>query len=139
MTTKIIKYKAGYKYVLAEDLRVQTRIFPIKFIAIDYVSLDVAGLLTIKEWYASDGPSGPTIDTKSSMRAAFCHDALFQLMRFNLLDRNKWFQACNDFFYETLVADGMFAWRAWYWWKCVSDFSKFATYYNAEPKIIEAP
>lgn len=44
------------------------------------VSLDVMGLLTIREGFEFDGASGPAIDTTSIMYAACIHDALYSLM-----------------------------------------------------------
>lgn len=46
-----------------------------------YVILSADGLLTIKEGYVWDGPSGPTVKTKNFMRPSLVHDALHQLMR----------------------------------------------------------
>ena len=39
------------------------------------------GWLLVKRGYAWDGPSGPTIDTKSFMRASVVHDVFYQLLR----------------------------------------------------------
>ena len=46
-----------------------------------WVVLEADGLLKMKDRYAWDGPSGPTIDTKNFMRGSLVHDALYQLMR----------------------------------------------------------
>ncbi|KKK46831.1 hypothetical protein LCGC14_3161330, partial [marine sediment metagenome] len=43
--------------------------------------------LTVNARYAWDGPSGPTFDTPTNMRASLFHDALCQLMAEDLLDR----------------------------------------------------
>ena len=88
-TTDQIAYKKGYKYQLAEDY---IRFIPIYFhddIQTKYISLipqpDLSSLLTIRTGYAWDGPSGPTIDTKTFMRGSLEHDALYQLIRERLL------------------------------------------------------
>ena len=82
-----IKYRDGYKYQLAEDYQIQTTIYPKGDIITEYISLTMQGLLTVKEGYSWDGASGPTIDTKSSMRAGLVHDALYQLMRQELISQ----------------------------------------------------
>jgi hypothetical protein len=75
-----VKYRDGYRYILAEDyIHEYTGILGYD-IKTDFIELDINGRLLIKKYYASDGPSGPTIDTKSFMRGAFVHDALYQLM-----------------------------------------------------------
>lgn len=43
------------------------------------------GRLTVLRGYAWDGPSGPTFDTKSFMRASVVHDVLYQCLREGLL------------------------------------------------------
>lgn len=135
-----MKYSSGYKYQLRETFYYQCKyIRPYKDILTKWIALDRNGLLTIIEGYAWDGASGPTIDTKSSMRGGLVHDSLFQIMRLGLLDRNLNFHWANKEFYKILIEDGMFKWRAWIWYNSVSDFSKFATYYSAEPKILTAP
>ena len=43
--------------------------------------LSKTGRLSVYRGYAWDGPSGPTIDTKSFMRASVVHDVFYQLLR----------------------------------------------------------
>ena len=62
-----MKYRKGYKYQIAEDDTVQTRIFGYE-IDIEFIALTLSGLLTTKSGYASDGCSGPMLDTKSALR-----------------------------------------------------------------------
>ena len=82
-----ILYREGYKYQLASTYRVQTNILPIADIVTDYILLSVTGFFTIRQGYAWDGPSGPTIDTKSAMRGSLVHDAGYQILRLGLLDQ----------------------------------------------------
>ena len=42
--------------------------------------IDRSGMSVQKD-YAWDGPSGPTIDTRNSLRASLVHDVLYQAMR----------------------------------------------------------
>ena len=85
---KLIKYRKGYKYQLAEDYYQFMPFAPDKDIDTEYISFGLDKLLRIKEGYAWDGPSGPTIDTESSMRGALVHDALYQLLRMQKLPQS---------------------------------------------------
>jgi len=46
---------------------------------------DSDGGLLIKAGYSWDGPSGSAIDTKNFMQGSLVHDALYQLLRENIL------------------------------------------------------
>ena len=59
--TQCIAYKGGYKYQLKQDYTVTIAIIPPKVVGNDYIALDI-------------------------MRGSLVHDALYQLMRENLLD-----------------------------------------------------
>ncbi len=52
----------------------------------DYIFLRL-GKLLVRARYAWDGPSGPTFDTPTNMRASLFHDALCQLIGEGLLDK----------------------------------------------------
>jgi hypothetical protein len=93
-----VKYRAGYKYQIAETFTIQTDIkgFTAKSES-GRIVLDSLGALTIHEGYASDGPSGPTVDRKENMRAGFGHDALYQLIREQELPFKFWKQADNNY------------------------------------------
>jgi len=109
-----MKYKSGYKYILDTDFTYQTRMLPLKPAIIDqWVSLSPSGVLHISKGYAWDGASGPVFDTKTVMRASLVHDALYQLMREEVLDA-RWLHAANDELYRICLADGMSKFRAWY-------------------------
>jgi hypothetical protein len=133
-----IKYSSGYKYQLKEDFTIDLFFdFGIKKTIIHpYITLSQSGILTICEGYAWDGASGLTIDTKSSMRGALVHDALYQLMREDLLpSENKIF--ADGFLRDICICDGMFRWRANLWFEAVKDFAGFAI--RNKVKIYEAP
>lgn len=80
-----IYYKSGYKYQLCALYSVGVSIKPKNDIVTDYVQLTKEGLLTIVKGYAWDGPSGPVVDAVEFMRASLVHDALYQLIRLELL------------------------------------------------------
>ena len=127
-----MKYRKGYKYQLAEN---ETFILPIEIfgdIKTEFAELSKAGVFVIRAGYAWDGPSGPTIDTKNSMRGSLVHDALYQLMRQGHLGDNCR-EIADDFLYDVLVADGMNKLRAWFWWRGVRRAAGFA----ADPKNIK--
>ena len=88
-----------------------------------FIFLNKAGLLTIYKGYCWDGASGPTIDTKSTMRASLVHDALYQLMRAGKLkiDYRDW---ADRWLRDLGIKDGMFRWRAWAWYYAVRRFSE---------------
>ena len=115
-----------YKYELVEDYVVQTGIRPAHDIETRYLKLSANGLLFIRKGYRWDGASGPTLDTPSTMRGALIHDALYQLMRMDLLDYS--FKPMADELLRTIcIDDGMISWRARYYWLAVrSPFGRWA-------------
>lgn len=134
----MLKYREGFKYVLSEDYSVQTEIFPTQPIVTPYIELTLAGMLTIKSGYASDGPSGPTVDTRTFIRGAFVHDALTQLVRLELIDR-MWIPAIHLTLYRFCREDGMWTVRAlWVFWG-VRKFADSSTRPSAERPVLLAP
>ena len=76
-----------------------------------FIALNPAGIITIYRGYSWDGPSGPTIATKSFMRGSLVHDALYQLMRMKLLPNSKKDKA-DRLLQEICKADGMWKFNA---------------------------
>ena len=109
-----IKYRAGYKYQLAESYTVAVRIFPNEPVLSEFILLGLDGVLTINAGYAWDGPSGPTVDTKNFMRGSLVHDALYQLMREGRLDAEVWRDHADCLLRDMCVEDGMSQARAWW-------------------------
>jgi hypothetical protein len=116
-----IKYKSGYKYQLVSDLSVKTDITWYD-ISTDYITLNNKGMLTVLKGYAWDGPSGPTYDSKNSLRASLVHDALYQCIRFGLLPEEIREYADNELD-KILKEDGMWVIRRWCWLKGVRWFA----------------
>ena len=129
---KYIAYRKGYKYQLAEEFTVSVDIFPLKDIVTEFITLTTEGMLTLNAGYASDGPSGPTLDTPSSIRGAFAHDPLYQLIRMGLLCPSLRKQ-CDQIAYNLWIEDGMYKWRAWIWRRELNKFGSAA----ADPKNIK--
>ncbi len=121
---KRICYKGGYKYQLKANYTVLIDIHPLESIQTEYVSLDTSGLLAMKNGYAWDGPSGPTIDTLSFMRGSLVHDALYQLMREKCINHDTCRGVADRTLRAICIEDGM--WRIWAWWvyQCVRLFGK---------------
>lgn len=131
-----IKYTSGFKYQIVEEFTVQTGIKPEIPARWLFVELEPSGWLKIKKGFASDGPSGPTIHSKSGMVAAFVHDALYALMKRELLSK-KYKDATDLLFFRLLLEDGMWPWRAKLWYKAVKDLGCDAL--KKAEKVKEAP
>ena len=113
--SKQIKIRKGYKYQVAEDFIVKLKINPGIIYSGRYFKLTSTGWLTIKEGYAYDGASGPTIDTDNTYRAAAVHDVLYQMMREGVLPQS--FRKSADLImYKMLREDGMWYARAKSWY-----------------------
>jgi len=91
-----MKYRKGYKYQVAEDEVFVTRLYGYNIIT-KRIELHPDGILIVREGYACDGPSGPTVDRAENMSAAVLHDALYQLMRMKLLKHLHWREADSEY------------------------------------------
>ncbi|MDD5095471.1 MAG: hypothetical protein PHV74_14010, partial [Dehalococcoidia bacterium] len=127
-----VPYRAGYKYVVAEDHANSLSLFlpfpgfvgeyapigfpqepgpEIRFVGNEYVRLYENGLLWFRHGYAWDGCSGPTIDDESNMRCGLYHDGLYQLMRKGYLPQT-WRDYADKVLKNCGIADGMDVTRA---------------------------
>ena len=81
-----MKYRSlkNWKYELLERMKVRVTIK--ETVLTDYITLTPFELI-VGNRYAWDGPSGPTFDTPTNMRASLFHDALCQLIGEGLLDK----------------------------------------------------
>jgi hypothetical protein len=131
----VIKYRDGYKYQLCETYHVLTGVMPEVKAENDWICLEPSGLLTIQKGYAWDGPSGPTIDTRDFMRGSLIHDALYQLMRENLLDE-CWRRVADQELLRICTEDGMPEFRCAYVFKAVRMCGGWAM---CEKPVLEAP
>lgn len=132
-----IKYTEGYKYQLEEEHITKT---PIIGYTIDtfFIKLTPIGVLTLSKGYAWDGPSGPTFDSKTSMRGSAEHDAFYKLMRMGLIPITERFNV-DQAFKATLLKDGMSPRRANIWYKGVRGFASSAADIKNKKKVITAP
>jgi len=134
--TNQIEYKAGYKYQLNSTYTIQTTIYGCE-IDTKYLTLH-SGLLTIIDGYCWDGPSGPTIDTLTFMRGSLVHDALYQLMREQLLPHSCKLVA-DKLLREICLEDGMSRLRAWYVYHSVRLLADASTNPKNRKKLMTAP
>ena len=135
--SKYIHYHSGLKYQLARDAWFKTDIVGYG-IETDLITLHDDGWLHIHRLYSWDGPSGPTKDTKSSMRGSLVHDALYQLIRQQLIPRD-----CRELADKELkkkcLADRMWEWRANSWFWFVRKFASRAAHPDNKRKVYTAP
>ena len=136
---KCIAYNSGYKYQLKETYTVAIDVKPSLPINTEYIDLDVAGNLAIREGYAWDGPSGPTIDTLTFMRGSLVHDALYQLMRESHLDHALYREVADRILQRICKQDGMWSLCAWLVYHAVRIFADPAADPASKRPVTRAP
>jgi hypothetical protein len=124
-----IQYAAGYKY----QLRAGYAIYLPELadpdrppIVTPWIELDPDGWLRFAPGYAWDGASGPTYDSKSSMRPSLVHDGGYQLIRMGLLAA-RFREVLDVIFHRLCLEDGMWSVRAQLWYHAVRIFGKPGT------------
>lgn len=139
ITDSKVFYSNGYKKQTKQDFRIKTEILPItgKKVETDYLTLLPNGYLTIKRGYAWDGASG-ALDTKSTDRGSLVHDALYQLMRLNLVDR-RFKPAADNLYRQLCIEDGMWKIRAAWHIEALRLFGQESTLEKSERPIIISP
>lgn len=110
---KTITYRAGYRYQLAVDHSIAIEIRLPASVSNRYIRLMDDGILTIRQDYAWDGPSGPSIHTPNFMRGSLVHDALYQLLREGHLAAEHRVTA-DRILQRICREDGMSRLRAWW-------------------------
>ena len=136
-----ISYKKGYKYQLKENYTTDIPIKPDNDIVLrgEFIQLTREGKLTIKNGYAWDGPSGPTRDTPDFMRGSLVHDALYQLMREELLEKDVHRDPADRLLQQMCKEDGMCSICAWVVYKGVKIFGDPSADTDNKRPIIKAP
>jgi hypothetical protein len=131
-----LKYRdiTRFKYMVTEDFSHQTSLKDCRA-ETSMISLDDAGLLSVRAGYLWDGPSGPTIDSKSGMRGSLVHDALYELMRRSLLE-SKYRGYADSLFWEIILEDGMDSFRARVWYEAVSHFAANCARFGTQPEDV---
>ncbi len=132
-----VPYRAGIKYLIARSWSIDLKMFmalPLLPCDVDsqFVSLTKDWVLTLKEGFFSDGPSGPTHDDESNLRTAFIHDGIYYLLRLGLLP--PWVREYADKLLEEIgLADGMEPLRAGLWHQGVDVFAAGSAEVGYEP------
>lgn len=128
----MIRYRKRrkWKYTLEDDYFYPLeKTFPnVRF---GFINLE-DGVLNISQGYAWDGASGPTFDTKKTMRPSLVHDALYQLMREGILPV-AYKGMADRIFYELLKENKMWGIRARVWYRAVVVGGPTSSY------VLEAP
>lgn len=142
----ISRWKKGYKYRCVGDERFILRNPPEPFRDLvqcpPFINLYAQDTKANKYWvmevldgYSYDGPSGLTIDTKTSMAGAKLHDAAYELILSGMISLEF-----KPYFDELLgvvcVQSGMWEWRARAWVRAVKRFGLEAA--TKQRKIYEA-
>ena len=139
--SKQVYYIDGMKYQLTRDFIAHTGIqfTPEKgIIKMRYIKLFPDGKLLIKAGFAWDGPSGLTLDTKSSIRGSLVHDALYMLIRNQKIPAIYKDEA--DYIINRMcLEDGMWKWRAWAWLGTLRKFAGFAIKSENTRRVHTAP
>lgn len=124
-TTSVrLYYRPGYEYQSSRNYSHAVPWYDGPTVRCPFVTL-YPGLLVVHAGYAWDGPSGPTFDTRSFMRGAFVHDALYQLIREGELAPAYRLQADREL-WACCRADGMWLVRAAWVYAGVRWFAGFA-------------
>lgn len=139
-----IKYRElrGYKYQLVQSYVHPTGICGATLYSHPYLRMFPDGTLIMLANYAWDGPSGPTYDSKSSLRASLVHDALYQLMKMGILDYDTHRQRVDELLRDIAIEDGMWKARAWAWYYAVRLAGRIYSQGNGKPAddpILTAP
>ncbi len=119
----MINYRSlkHWKYQLMTEYITTLQVRPEAPVSNPFLTFDVDGWLRIKKGYCWDGPSGPTIDTKSFMRGSLVHDVLYQLIREGHLPKTAR-QPADELLRQHCIEDGMSRFRAWYVYKSLRLF-----------------
>lgn len=102
-----------------------------------WVELDPDGWMRFRPSYAWDGASGPTYDSKSSMRGSLYHDGGYQLIRMGLLPPEMR-EPLDRVFHRVCLEDKMLPPRAWAWFHLVRIFASSAAQPGSEPPVESA-
>lgn len=133
-----MEYQKGFKYQLTKDMIVFIPALK-KYgdLSCDFIHLK-NGYLTLIKGFAWDGASGPTFDTRSSMRGGGVHDAIYKLIRLELLPPEVK-EIADDILEFVCVGDGMWEWRAGAWHTAVDRLADAAADPKNKKKVLIAP
>ena len=110
-----IYYKDGYRYQLTRDYTVFTGIMLPETVAYEFFTLTADGYCKVRHGFSWDGASGPTFDSKSSMRPSLIHDCYCQAAKDGRINYKTFAPEYNRVFKEMCIEDGMWGLRASIW------------------------
>ena len=87
------------------------------------------GILAVYPPYRWDGPSGPTLDTPSVMRASLAHDVLYGMIARGELPDNARKQV-DQLFRRQLLDDKTWRLRSWWMYAAVRLFGGIAIWFS---------
>ncbi len=120
-----MKYKSGYRYI-SQEAEMRSVLLP--DVQTQYVGIS-QGILVIAARYAWDGASFTPFKwlgtPKAWLTPSLVHDALYQLIREGLLDR-QYREAADRLFLEMLIERGVWRIVAWVAYWAVRVFGNFA-------------
>jgi len=127
-TTLTYRELDDYKYQVRISLLIQTQItgIDVNTEIMEYLGLDVSGLLFIKSGYAWNGSNWSS--DKHAMIASLVHDALYQLMRLELLSRTMFRKPADALYRDLCIAEGMSKIEAAIRYRGLRWFGKGSTY-----------
>ena len=132
-----IYYKKGFKYQISRDYKQRIDIIG-HTVKDKFYELTPIGVLFIFTGYASDGPSGPTLDTDDFMRGAFVHDVLYEMIRKGQLP-DTYRKYADKLLKEMCIQDGMPDFRADYVYFAVRAFGESSADPDNKRKEYVAP
>lgn len=109
----------SYRFQVAEDTELEL-INDIPNIEFDWFSVNNKKI-QIKKGYAWDGASGPTINTKDTIKAYLIHDCLYQAMRLGIVDESNRKTADKEL-RDQMIKAGCWKIRAYIWYIMVRLF-----------------
>lgn len=107
-------WKGKWNCVVAETEHFETGILSTRGWAIPFLQLTNHGHMLVYRGFCSDGPSFPAIKTKTFMRGAVGHDALYALLRdgFQAHRHDEVREMADLLLHEWIIEDGMWERRA---------------------------
>ena len=137
----MITYRSGnwkYQLIDAVEFKIPEFVLLVDGVSTGHISLE-DGILRIAAGYSWDGASGPVIDRDSTKRASLAHDALYQLMRADLVDREEWKRPADRVFRRLCIEDGVWKWLAKAYCMGLDAFGRTATLRDQRRPVMTAP
>jgi len=116
-----LKYISGYKYHLHEDYEHSLSFDTGVRRTLGFIELN-GDRLVLRKGYGWDGASGPVFDTKNVMRATAVHDALYRLIRYELLSETEFKDRSDLEFVQILEEDGVPKLGRYWFYQAVKQF-----------------